>query len=88
MVRMRTGLHVTRTNCTTQLEKHTFEWQDIGVKVPSDSPTRLYASMQPQTPDNDSNKDSKSTGIEAVSISTNSEDSDGPMAASLGIDAL
>ena len=88
IVRMRTGLHVTRTNGTTQLENHIFEWKDIGGKVPSDSPTRLEASMRPQTQDNDRNKDWTSTEVDAVSISTFSEDSDGPMTASSGKDAV
>ena len=36
-VRMRTGLHVTGANDTTQVKNHIFEWKDIGGKMPSDS---------------------------------------------------
>ena len=56
--------------------------------MPSDSTTRLDASMRPQTPDNDSNKESTSKEIDAVSIYTYSEDNDGPMTASSGKDAV
>ena len=63
------------------------QWKDISGKMPSDSPRRLDASMRPQTPSNGSDIGSTSTGIDAVSIVAYSEDSDGPMTVSLGIDA-
>jgi hypothetical protein len=86
-MRMRTRLHMTGTNDTTQVKNHIFEWKDIGGKVPSGSPRRLDAYMRPQTPSNGSDIGSTSPGIDAVSIVAYSEDSDGPMRVSSGIDA-
>ena len=81
-------LHMTGTNYTTQWENQIFESKDVGGKLPSDGLTRLDASVRLQTPDNGRNKDLMSTGIDAVNSSTNSEDRDGPMTTSSGIDAV
>ena len=86
-VKMCMGRHVTGINVTTQLENNILDWKDIDRKVPTDSPTRLDASMRPQTPSSAGNKCLTSTGINAVSTSPYGEDSDVPMTVSLGIEA-
>ena len=87
-VRMHTGLHATGTNDMTQEENNIFVWKDIGKKMPCDSRRRLVASMWSQTPSNGRYIGLTSTGIEAVSISVYSEDSDGPMTVLSGKDAV
>ena len=76
---------MTGTNDTTREENNIFVWKDIGGKMPIDSHRRLDASMWLQTPSNGSNIGLTSTGIDAVSLSVYSEDSDGPMTVSSGI---
>ena len=71
-----TGTAEEHIHRTKEGENHIFEWKDLGGKLPSDSPTRIDASMRLQTPDKDSNEDSTSKGINPLNSSTISEDSD------------